>query len=115
MIDSLIKFFADYLRGRPITDCLLIVGIGVFIYFDYQHGQRADHAHSRVREILKERDEAEKERAERDDERTDKIIAVLTGVKTEIKKNTEATKEIPVAAAKAAARIVEGAADGKSE
>lgn len=110
-INSIVDFLKSYLEKKPFTDLLMLVGIGVFLWMESEHGKRADHAHSRVREILAARDEAEEKRAERDDERTDKIIAVLTGVKTEVKKNTEATKAIPVAAAKAAEKIVESKAD----
>lgn len=110
-INSIVDFLKEYLKNKPFTDLLMLVGIGVFLWMESEHGKRADHAHSRVKEILAARDEAEEKRAERDDERTDKIIAVLTGVKQEVKKNTAATREIPAATAKAAAAIVGGAAD----
>lgn len=110
MWTSIVEFFVSYLKDRPITDCLLICFIGVFLWMEQAHTTRTKEAHTVLHSILQERDANEEKRTEANERNTERIISALTGVKQEVKKNTAATKEIPIAAAKAAARIVEGAA-----
>jgi hypothetical protein len=86
MLEPILKFFAEYLKNKPFTDVLLIVGIGVFLWIDYGHRQSAGEAHSMVRQVLHERDD-------REDSRTDKIITALTGIKTEQKKTRVTIEE----------------------
>ncbi len=97
---GIVQFFAVYLKGRPITDLLLLIGIGVFVWSENEHGARADRAHSSFAEVIQEREAA----SERN---TDRIISALTGVRRDVKDTTEEVKKIPVAAAVAAKKIVE--------
>lgn len=98
ILGPVITFLADYLKNKPFTDVLLVIGIGVFLWMDWGHRETAKDAHAMVRQVLHERDE-------REDERTDKVIAALTGVKNEVKRTTAEVAKIPEATAKAAADV----------
>lgn len=107
MLDSIVKFFADYLRGRPITDVLLIVLIGQAIWVESMRKQTTDHAHDMVRSYLKDvRDESDKN--------ADRLVSALTELRhgqrlvVEAQQRTTAeVAKIPEAAATAAAKIVD--------
>ena len=122
MWEPIVKFFVGYLEKKPIGDVLLIVFIGVFLWMESGHGERTNKAHQTLHTILQERDANEQRRTEANERNTDKIIAALTGVEKEVKKNTavaktnvEATQAIPEAAAVAAKVLVEKAAESKGE
>jgi len=80
----IIDFLVSYLREKPFSDALMCILIGVFMWSEANHGARTDKAHGSLREVMKERDEA-------NERNTDKIIAALTGVKQEVKKLPQAT------------------------
>jgi hypothetical protein len=114
MLSSIVQFFADYLKGKPITDVLLIVFIAVFLWIEKGHGERTTEAHQVLHKILQERDANEQLRTDSNERNTKLIVTALTGVKqemkantAEVKKTTVAVKEIPEAAAVAAKKIVD--------
>jgi len=102
MIDKIVAFFAEYLKGRPITDVLLIVLIGQAIWVESVRRGATDHAHDVMRSYLRDvRDEADKN--------ADRLVSVLTDIKHDQKKAVEAAKTT----AEATSAIAEKTADPK--
>ena len=77
MIGSLVEFFASYLKGKPITDVLLIVLIGVFVWNESVHTERTNKAHEVLHDILQERDANENKRTEANERNTDRLISAM--------------------------------------
>ena len=97
---DLLKPIAEYLGKQPFQNVLTAALLGVIVWAQMDRRQQASESHSMFHQVLKERDE-------RDDRKTEQLISLMTGLKTEQKKTTAAVKEIPEAAATAAAKVVE--------
>lgn len=108
MWGELLKPVVDYLSKQQFQNVMMAVLVGVIVYFNIERNKQTKESHDMAHQVFKEI------RAE-SQENQDRLVEVMTGIKREVKRNTEATKEIPVAAAKAAQKIVEGKAAEKEE
>lgn len=119
------RIIVDYLKGQPFQNVLtaiLLLMLGGMGYFQWDDAvarrKQTKEAHELVHTILQERDAKEKEVQDRIDNQNERLISVLMGVKQEQKKTTaavqEATVQIPVATAKATAKVTEEKANQDS-
>ena len=123
MLEAINKIL-DWAKTQPANNLLtaaLVLLIGGMGYFQWDDAiarrKMVSDAHEMVAEREKARDKHEKDERERTDRQWERVITVMSGVKTEVKK-------IPVATAEAATKIVAGqaaaandtpAADSKSD
>ena|ERR1041385_1872820 len=108
MWGDLLKPLVDYMKGQPFNNVLIAAMLGVIVYVNVRREEQTRESHAMVHSVFQEI------RAE-NQQNQDRLVDAMLGIKREVKNNTAATKEIPVAAAKAAAKIVEGAAADKPE
>ncbi len=116
----------DYLSKQQFQNVMMACLVGVIVYFNIQR-ERADDARSqqareadavRAKQTKESHDMVhsvfQEQRAE-SQQNQDRLVNAVLGVRRDIKANTEATKEIPEAAAVAADKIVKKAAEDKDQ
>ncbi len=102
MFSEVLKPIVQYMQTQPFNNVLIAVLMGVIVYFNVERNKQTKESHDMVHCVFQEiREESQKNQ--------DRLVKAMIGVRTDIQRNTEATKEIPEAAAVAAEKIVKKA------
>lgn len=98
ILTKVLEFFTEYLKGKPITDVLLIVLIGQAIWVESVRRGATDKAHDMVRTVIKDirTENDDNMRAAREEARdnADRLVSVLTDIKRVAKQTAVNTAEV---------------------